>query len=96
MSKEFCLAQEYYNQIDEREKLRIEEQFNSITSAIKLNIDENVMEFTYETPIFDEVREKLSKEGFNVEVKLLHNGSVWYLITIKDEFKKRIYPCDEE
>ena len=91
-----ALAQECYNQHDEKIQKKQEEQFDEIVERIKSDFGNDRMETIYLLPMYDEVREKIIKEGFDVKVKPLPNGEPGYSITINEEYKVRVHKSGNE
>lgn len=80
------LAQEIYNEFAENKQIAIDEQFDEIVDMIKDNAQFNRRELRYFDVLFDEVRQRLEKEGFNVETTIFEDDSIGYSITLNKSF----------
>ena len=82
------LANELLKEIDEVEEQRREEQYNKVLSEYRKNFREKGSVLFYcGYIIYDEVRQRLEREGFKVQTVTYNSyGYVCYLITKKEDF----------
>ena len=86
--EEMSLANQILKEIDEVEEQRREEQYNNVLEAYRKHFKDNGSTlFYYSSILYDEVRQRLDREGFKVRTVTYNGyGYVSYLITRKEDF----------
>lgn len=83
------LAREVFREYLEKEEFRRSNQLMEIIDMFKASLKENKPELVYKSVIYDEVKEILLKDGFEIKTVTMQNGKPGYLITVKKEYQTR-------
>ena len=86
------LSNEVLKELYKVENERRENQYNDVLQSFKRNIKDGTgLQLFYNAIIYDDIRERLEKEGFNVKTVTANSaGRVAYLITAKEEMRKEL------
>ena len=88
LEEKMPLAKEVIKEFDEMEKKRRDDQYNGVLEAFRRNVKEGTgYGLLYNTILYDDVRQRLEKDGFNVSVITSSCvGRAAYYITRNSEY----------